>query len=304
MSEKKKISIFIKIIFIFLVILILFFVSLYLFYIITREDERKYISTNYFVYIKVDSISKLYNNIIDLRALDVLLVSKEYKDLYKVLLEFKNSSISKNRLLSKMLDMKVNIILDHRYNPSILLNMGFKSIFFKLSGIASKIFQNNEEFNLKEFKKSDYKYYKLTLVKSNITIYYSIKGNLLFLGLNEESIDNFYSVSKSTTKIIDDPDFFYIKSQVRKDGIAEIFVNTEVLFDSFLKNNQYLKNIIEKFTLYRSSALSLNISNSEIFLSTFTKSSTEDPLIKNFITQKPPESGITKYQLIQIFIPL
>ncbi|HOJ64672.1 MAG TPA: hypothetical protein PLE45_09650 [Spirochaetota bacterium] len=297
MKEKKK-SFILKLLSgvgIFLLIIILIFFTLYLVYFFTRVDERNYISKDYLAYIKVDSISKLYNNLIELRALDIILSDKQYLDLYKVLLEFKNSPIAKNKFLSSFVDMKVNIIITNSLYTSILLDMGFKSLLLKFSGMASYILKNNEDLLLKEFKTDSYKYYKLTIVKSNIDIYYSFKNNLLFLGLSEESIKDFYKTKESKNSIIDDINFYYVKSQVKKDGIAEIFVNSDALFDSFLKNNSQLKKVIDKFTLDPVSALSLNISNSEISLSTFTKSSTKDELVRNFLNNKPREIGITKY---------
>ncbi|MCK4799337.1 MAG: hypothetical protein KAT05_18335, partial [Spirochaetes bacterium] len=65
-TKKSKIGCLLKGLVFFIIIIGILFLSAFIFYRITREDVKKYIPDDYFGYVKIDSITSAYNNLIDL----------------------------------------------------------------------------------------------------------------------------------------------------------------------------------------------------------------------------------------------
>ena len=79
-KKKSKIGCLIKVFLIFILIISLVFIGTYIFYRMTKEEVRKYIPADYTGYIKIDSFMDTYNNLIELRASDVILSKSELKE--------------------------------------------------------------------------------------------------------------------------------------------------------------------------------------------------------------------------------
>jgi hypothetical protein len=294
--EKKNILVSIsKVILIVIAVMALLFACLFTYYMITKEDIKKYVSKDFYLYVKVDSLSKAYNNLIDLKAADMILSGKDYSTIYKALLDFRSSKYSRNSLISSILDMKTSIIIDRNYSPTILLDLGLKSMLLKVSPIAAKFLEKNSDFSIEPIKKKGYVTYKLFVYSSNESFYVSIRNNLLFFSLSESSIDGLYESKNSGNNIYDDEDYYHIQSQIRKDGMAEIYFNTKEIVDSFTRDNADLYNLIGKFKLDKRSSMSVNISNDGIAMSSYTRSGTEDKTISDFLKNDANELSVVKY---------
>ena len=295
---KKKGSFFkslLKFLIIFILVVVGALGALYLYYRLTKIDERKYIPSEFMGYIKIDSIEKVYSNLIDLRAVDVVLTNKEYYSIYKTILDFRSSNLSKNFLLKSLINMKANIILDKETSFSILVDLGFKSILLKILPLAQSIIGKTDKYSLESVKKDGYIIYKLELYASKQVYYFSIKNNLLLFSFFEKNLDKIYESAANNGVIYNNDNYYYVSNQIRKDGIAELYIDTDALFDTYKNGSEELSKIFDKFKLVDISAASLKISNEELFLQTFTQSSTEVELIKRFLDYSPGPASVAKY---------
>ncbi|MCK4797696.1 MAG: hypothetical protein KAT05_09955, partial [Spirochaetes bacterium] len=252
---------------------------------------------DYFGYVKIDSITSAYNNLIDLRAADIILSQEKLRQVYKTLLEFRNSKLSNNKFLTSLLNMNVNIVLKKDYSPVFLVDLGFKSIILRSSRFITKFVERRENFSLDEFKNKDKKYtiYRLYIYSNQQEFYFSIHKNLLFFALQKEDIDNLYDVKMNGNNIYNDDNYYFIKKQIKKGGIAEIYYNTDEVIKPLLKKMAGVNNIIKKLKLDTNSAISFNISNDDLFFSSFTKSSTQDEKLQNFLENNAGKLDIIQY---------
>lgn len=284
-----------KFLIIFLLVVAVALAALYLYYRLTKIDEKKYIPSEFMGYIKIDSIEKVYSNLIDLRAVDVVLTNKEYYSIYKTILDFRSSSLSKNFLLKSLINMKANIILDKETSFSILADLGFKSVLLKILPLAQSMIGKTDKYSLESVKKDGYIIYKLELYASKQVYYFSIKNNLLLFSFFEKNLDKIYESAANNSVIYYNDNYYYVSNQIRKDGIAELYIDTDALFDTYKNGSEELSKIFDKFKLVDISAASLKISNEELFLQTFTQSSTEVELIKRFLDYSPGPASVAKY---------
>ncbi|HQJ05571.1 MAG TPA: hypothetical protein PLI57_04230 [Spirochaetota bacterium] len=295
---KKKGSFFkflLKFVVLFFLVILIAVGALYLYFRITKIDEKKYIPSDFMGYIKIDSMEKVYSNLIDLRALDVILTNKEYYSVYKAILDFRSSNLSKNFLLKSLINMKANVIVDKETSFSILVDLGFKSVLLKILPLAQSIIGKTDKYSLESVKKNDYTIYRLELYASKQVYYFSIKNNLLLFSFFEKNIDKIYESAANNSVIYNNGNYYYASNQIRKDGIAELYIDTDALFDAYKSGSKELRSIFDKFKLVDISAASLKISNEELFLQTFTQSSTEVELIKKFLDYSPGPASVAKY---------
>jgi len=266
-----------------------------LYYLFTKEDIKKYIPKDFLGYVKIESLSKAYDNLIDLRAIDTIIATEDFKKIYKTLQEVRRSKYAKNKLLISLINMKVDIILNKDYSPILLFDLGFKSLLLRGSKFITKFISKTDNFSIEEIKKEGYNLYKFTLFSNMQVFYFSIKNNILIFGLKQSDIEYIYKTKKDNAGIYNSDDFFYIRNQIKKGGIAEIYINTKEITKTFLKNFSDIDNIVNKLNFEKYTAISTNISNENISFDTFTNSSTTDELIKAFLNHKSQEMEVAKY---------
>ncbi|MBP7554187.1 MAG: hypothetical protein KA885_12245, partial [Spirochaetes bacterium] len=234
-----------KFLIVFVLIITVTLTALYLYYRFTKLDEKKYIPSEFMGYIKIDSIEKVYSNLIDLRAVDEVLTNKEYYSIYKSILDFRSSSLSKNFLLKSLINMKANIILDTDASASILVDLGFKSVLLKILPLAQSIIGKTDKYSLESVKKNGYIIYKLELYASRQVYYFSIKNNLLFFSFSEKNIDKIFEFAANNNVIYYNDNYYFVSNQIRKDGIAELYIDTDALFDAYKSESDELSKILD-----------------------------------------------------------
>ncbi|HPO50130.1 MAG TPA: hypothetical protein PLO89_07395, partial [Spirochaetota bacterium] len=232
---------------------------------------------------------------IDLKASDVILSKDEYKDIFKLIQNIRVSKSSKNRLFIGLINMSSYILIDKDYSPSFVFDVGFKSIFLNAASVFSGFIGKNEDFSLERIKNEINTVYKIIFYKNNLTLFLNFKNNLVFLSFKEGAIEDIYRANLENKTIYYDDDFFHIRSRVKKNSLAEIYFNTNEVISSVSKNFPDLNNITQKFFFENNTGISANISNENISLNTYTKISTEDPILKNFLDYKPLDMRVTKY---------
>lgn len=295
MADKVKRHILLKTLIAIVIIFILLLSSVFVYYQLTKQDIRKYVPNNFIGLLKIDSLSKTYQNLINLKASDVILSKDEYQSVFKIVQDIRSSKLAKNKLLLNILDLQCHIIVDKNYSLGFIFDIGFKSILLRSSSFITNFIGKNDDFSLEQIKDNNKIIYKIILFKKNQVFFVSIKNNLLFFSFKKEIIDNIYSANKENRTLFDDNNFYYIKNQIRKGGIAEIYFNTQEVINALSKNFDNLSNITDMFKFEENSGISANISNENISLNSFTKIFTDDKLMKDFIDNAPLDMKVTKY---------
>ena len=284
-----------------LIILVLFFgiiiSGVYAFYRLTRENVNEYIPSDYTLYIKLDSIMDFYDSLVDLRASDVVLTQSNFKDIYRYLLDIRSSRVLRNKYLMRLMNLKANIVLKNNYDGILLFDLGIKSMLLRTSQIFTKLLKGNDNFTLDKLENKEKRYVinKLFLKKYRQTIYFSICKNLLFVAQSAGDIDYLYNARENKDNLEKDNYFALIKNKTKRGGIADIYFNTNELIYPLMKNVSGSQKILSKLKFYSNSAASLDISNEEIFLNTYTMYNVLDNKLLDFIWNESRSLDVIKY---------
>ncbi len=298
-SKKVKLNIIFKIILI--VSLAIFFAcaGLYSYYYFTKENVENYIDKNYECYIKIHSLADLYNNLVDLKAADVILSQGSLKNIYKILLDIRSSRLATNKAMTSLLNMRASVFIKKDYSPVLAIDMGLKSLLLRAGNLNPallvKLLGNQKIFSIAIIKKEKYNIFRVTFNKSGQTFFLSVFKNLLFISLYSNDIDYVYGIKKTGAGIADDPSFFLIKNKIKSGGMVDIYFNTRDMLNAFTSNLPDIRKIFSKLNFNNNSAISFDISNEKISLNSFTGCSSNDKLVEKFLTDFPSKPGIAGY---------
>ncbi len=293
-KKKSKIGCLIKVFLIFIIILTIVISGTYILYKMTKEEVKKYIPLDYTGYIKIDSLMDTYNSLVDLRASDVILSKTELKDIYKTILDIRSTKILKNKFLAKLINLKANIIIKKDYSPILLFDLGYKSIITRSSQFMTKFMGNHNKFSLEKLNSKN-NIYQLHLKTYNRVLYISVCKNLLFVAFNKEDIDYLYETKQKANNIYYDENFKFIKNKTKNFGMADIYFNTNEVFQPLFLSSYKVNKIINKFKYNTNTAISMNITNEDFLLNTYTSYYTTDKKINDFIWNESGKLDVVDY---------
>ncbi|MCG8573108.1 MAG: DUF3352 domain-containing protein [Spirochaetes bacterium] len=279
-----------KVIAIILVIVFLLVAGFYFYYLFTRDDSTEYISSDYLMYIKVDSIKDLYDNLIDLRAAEIILANEQLAALNKTLLEYKSKDLAKNFFFRNLLEIRTDIILDRNYAPVLILDPKFKSMITRLVPLFTSLVQL-ENLELEKLSSGSIK----MTYNQQFELYFYFQKNLIFLAMNENQMISLLKNHEEDNHIYGDKELARLKKEVRRDGIAEIYLNSEELLKIASNSFTEANLILDEIQPSQKASLSLNLSNTDLFLSAFTNFSTDNQQLKDFASYKSGKLGVLNY---------
>ncbi|MBN2547457.1 MAG: DUF3352 domain-containing protein [Spirochaetes bacterium] len=295
--ENKKTGCILKILIIFSFFILFAFISIFTYYFITKKNAYEYIPSNFILNLKINSLSKFYNNLKDLKALDIILSNKEFQDIYKLILNFKSKKIAQNKIITYLLNMKADIFLNNNYKPVIIFNLGIKSLLLKLTPLFINLIKENQNYKLESINNLEYnyKYYKLIIKSNSQTFYFIIKNNLIIFALNLNDLNNIYKYKEYKSTLNLDKNFINLKNSIKKHKTVELYFNTNEILAAIKNYNQELRKILNYFNFNNYSVISFNISNENLSLNSFTDISTQDTVISSFLDYNPDYSKILNY---------
>ncbi|HOV15638.1 MAG TPA: hypothetical protein PK771_15225, partial [Spirochaetota bacterium] len=137
MEEKNKKS-FLPVLLIILLTVVLIIVGIFVYYNLTKKDIRKYVPNDFVALLKIESVSKTYENLINLKASDIILSGDDFKNILKTLQDIRASKFAKNKMIINLLNMQAHVIIDKSYSPTFIFDIGLKSLLFNGASVLSQ----------------------------------------------------------------------------------------------------------------------------------------------------------------------
>ena len=128
-KEKKKAGFFkklIRLIIIIILIPVLLAGGLYVNYLFTKEKPEDYLSSDFMLYLEIESMGQVYENLVDLKALEVFLTGQQKNDLFLALNNFKSGNLARHPLFKDILDIKAYLQILDNGKPVIILDPGVR----------------------------------------------------------------------------------------------------------------------------------------------------------------------------------
>ncbi|MBN1413317.1 MAG: hypothetical protein JW969_20920 [Spirochaetales bacterium] len=281
----------VKFLIIVLIVVAVISAGLTVYYFVTIQSPLDYLPENFLLYAKIDSLKDVYENVIDLKAAEVVFSSsKDLKSIYKALIEFKSTELSGNFLFRELLNVRTDILIGEDFSPVLVFDPGIKSLVTRLFPIInSMIHIENFDLNILQRGKNTLFDYK---IDEDQDLYFAVNNNLIFLSTQSVQLENLFNNYENKTNLSQNTDMAVIKEKVKQGGFIEIYINTDALAKTLADNTPELKPILDDVLFNKLSALSFKISNDSLSLNAYTSISNQVPVLKDFLSYNPPSLQI------------
>jgi hypothetical protein len=294
MEILKNILVFLlKIILTVVILLVIIAAGLLILYFVTIQSPLEYLPPNFVLYAEVESIQEIYDNVIDLRAADVILLTQELKSIYSAVLEFKSNEFTKNDLFRMLLNIKASVMIDEEYSPTVILDPGLLSLVTRALPIINLVYRV-EELDLKIIQKDTLTIYNFTPAPDQ-DLYLSVVNNLVFLSTKQENIEKLYSNYETQDNLKNNSEILSVKEKLKQGGFIELYLSTQAVIDGAVRNNPDIAPFLKYISFNSLSTLSFHISNTDLKLSGYTNITTLDDVLNQFLDYTPSNLKVIQY---------
>ncbi len=292
---KKKRTIFVVL----LIILILFFIAAgggYLYYRVNRVDMLACVPAGQDFYLEINSFEKLYENVINLKVVDLLITSDpRIEGIIKTVNELRSNAILQSSLLKKVLNIKITVFFNDDLVPVIITDLGSRSILTGLvSPLIPYILSNNEALSVQKIFDGRFTYYKLKPKTGESEYYACFYRNLLIFSLDIDGLFKALNCTESES-VLSSEKINNLKKMSLSDGDIRIYLKTADILKGFFESSQIITGLLEKVVPDEYAALSLKFSNEQISLDCYTGITAEDETVRRFIESPSEPKKIGKY---------
>lgn len=267
--KKNVLKRIIKILIIIILIPLVAFAVLVIYHLITSEKPKDYLSSEFLLYVEIESMGQLYEKTLDLKALEVLLTGQNKDDLFITLNNFKTGSIAKHPLFKGILDIEAHFQILDDGSPVFVLDPGIRSVFTRLIPIANKLYKiPSLDLNILQREgESIYEY----AINEKTSIYLIFHNNLIFVGFNAEALLSMLHNKEDLTSISSLGNIGRLKKSVREQGIITCYVQMKKLLPYVLGEKSKEWAFINKKLFFPDlSILTVDISNAQFSMSFYT----------------------------------
>lgn len=275
-----------------LIAIMILFISLFIFHQITKETVDDYLPEGAQAYIEIDSFREFYNDVIDLKALEIVLSRDEWSNFFQMVLDFKNNQYSQSFFFQQLLNLKTSIILQDDFSPSLIIDPRLKGIFTRFIPFYINKLQN-DKIAITTSRYNEETIYTLTYEKE--TEYHIIfKNNLIFIALNRNNLLSLIDAGESGEGSVTSSKLKKIDRMSVNNSILDMYVKTDSFFyrssgrESTLGQIQTLADFPSYFSV------SLALSNDKIDMKISADIRARNDLFKDFLSYKASPLGVIK----------
>lgn len=290
---KKILSVIGKTLLIVLIVLVTATAALFIWHFSTLQSPDDYLPGEFLVYIKVDSIKDIYDNVIDLRAADVVFSSSEdLRSVYKALMQFKSTELSKNYFFNQLLNVRCDLVVYEDFTSALVFDPGLTGAVTRLLPLLNNMV-NIEGMDVNTIQKGAATILHYTINENDF--FFSFHNNLSFFSTQLANIENLYNNHKNGKSITATGALKPLEGKIKEGGFAKIYLNSKSFADTIAKEDPELQAFLKEVSFNSLSAITFKISNEKIFASAYTGLKTENPLLKDFMAHPPGGLQVLKY---------
>lgn len=259
-------------------------------HLITKKDVSEYLPNNSQAYIEVESLKKLFDDIIDLNALEIVTAQDDYNEVFTLLMDFKSSKYSKSNLIKEVLNLKAFVVLKDDYTPSIIIDPGFKSI---ITRYLPTILKHSEivVFELIEYKESEI--FVIT-GEDGSNIYFCVENNLILLSPSIEAVQDLIDAKEAEEGIKTRKLLKSLKDVKVKNSIIKFYLNIATIMEGIESEDMVIENLLSMIDFSPLSPISLALSNENIGIESSIDIVSKNDTLKEFLNHKASPLKIIK----------
>lgn len=282
----------IKVVIIILMVLLVVFLSLLIHHNVTKKNAAEYLPVDAQAYIEIDSLKELYDDIIDLKALEIVLSQDNLNDLFYSLIDFKNADFSDSILFKELLKLKAYIVLQENYSPGLIIDPGLKGILTRhIPIVLSRI--KNEDFKLTTSLLEGETLFTITIQEES-SYHLIIEENLLLVSLNPDDLKSMLIAKRSGGGLKTKRKLKSLKSSKLKKSILNIFLDTDSALKGIAERDTPIDKLLKMVKFPTLTTLSLALTNDNINLRATTDINSTNTQLNDFLGYKASPLGIIK----------
>jgi hypothetical protein len=290
---KKLVSFLIKFMLVFIIVIAVCAGGLFVYYVLTLQNAEEYVPDDFALYLKVDSVRQIYDNVLDLKAADVVFSTPQLRFIYNAVLEFKSNEFFKTELFRQLLDRSAYFLITKDFSPVIIFDPGLLSLGTRALPLL-QLFYNFDRMNIKVITKGDITIYNYRPAPGQ-DFYFSLNNNLIFLSTKQQHIEKLYDIKKSGKNIKNNEELTALGSKLTQKGFIRLYLNTMDLIGGTLNNIPELRLVLQGVKLNPYSVLSFFISNDELHVNAYTDITVSDPTFGELLRYNAPVPGVLNY---------
>ncbi len=279
-----------KIILIIVILLFLVCLAFFIHHQITKESVDDYLPMDAQAYIQIDSLKELYNDIIDLKALEIIFTQEKLSDFFYSIIDFKNTEYSKSYLFQEALNLKTYIILQNELSPSLIIDPGLKGIVTRhIPLVLNRL--KHEDIQISTSVLEDDTVYGVTY-KGDQNYYIVIKENLILISVEKDDLVPLLKAKKSGESIITRNKLKKIDSSKVKNSILNLFVDTDSFLADMAEAGSSTEKLLSMIDFPSLASLSIALTNESVNLKISTEIVPNTDMIKDFLGHKASPLGV------------
>lgn len=279
-----------QVILVIIALIVITFAVLFIHHHATKKTAEQYLPSDARAYITIDSLHDLYDDIIDLKALEIVFAQEELNNLFYSVIDFKNADYSSTPLFKEILDLKTFIILQENYSPALIIDPGLKGIATRhIPKLLNRI--KHEDIEISTSIVEGKVVYTLT-VKGETSYYFIIEENLILLSLKKDDLGKLIKASKTGEGLATRDKLKELKTTKVKNSILNLFLDTNSVLGNISEEGSSTEKLLSMVEFPSLTALSLALTNESVSIKATTDITTNEPLLSNFLGYKASPLGV------------
>jgi hypothetical protein len=286
-------KLFLKFILIIFILLVVICAGLLIYYAFTIQSAEDYLPKDFLFYVKIDSLKDIYNNVLDLKAAEVIFSQPEFQAIHNALLEFKSNEFARDNVLKRLLEMRASIVVHEDRSITVVLEPGLLSLATRNIALISTLVKI-EKVNLTIVQKGKLTVYAISIGDSE-QFFFSVANNLVFLSTKRENIESLFKNFDTGNNLKNNKSLSAVQGKLGEKGLLDLYVSTPLLIDLLFKNSSNVYQAFSQVAFNDLSLISFYVSNNELRIGIFSSFLPKNASLKSFLAYNPASLQSIKY---------
>lgn len=275
-----------------LITIAILLLSLVIIHLIRRESVDDYLPAGAQAYLEIESFRDFYEDVIDLKALEIVLSQEEWSQFFQTVLDFKNNKYSESFLFQQLLNLRTNIVLHEDFSPSLIIDPRIKGMFTRFIPLfINKI--HDDALAVTISASGENTLYTLTYNdESEYHIFF--KKNLIFISLKRENLLSLIEAGESGEGKLTHRGLEKMDRVSVKNSILDMYLKTDSLLRGFSESESAMGKILTLADFPSYASVSLALSNQQVDIKASADIIARTGLFKDFLAHQASPLGVIR----------
>lgn len=230
------------------------------FHFATRENPDKYISDDFTAYARIESISELFDSMMNLQAAKYVIANDSLASFYNLYNTLKSNSLLNSFAGKWLLNVDTSLILDSENRVSVVIDMGIRSLATRLVDVVDRL-EMVEGLQL-SYSTDEYRIYRFAM-EEQTPFFLTVKNNLVIVSPDEGAIIELFRSASMGKTIHTLPQLDELKKRSTMEGMVNFYLRTGRLLEQVGGSSPLIQNFVENTDMGDFALVSLSLSDDQ-----------------------------------------